>query len=156
MNRDIHLCREGDCRKVDLSFIYPDWTIKDYGLCCKECDRRDKCSVVCDIINHKHLKVEDCSFRKNYKNTLEEILEDKRESLILIQREIAKLEKEIADIEERLNIKSPLDCKICGSNKVIYDTTTALLSCPPKYKGECVCGSVQYIDTQVYRNTKKK
>lgn len=156
MNRDIHLCREGACGKIDLSFIYPDWSIKFHGLCCKDCDNKNKCSAVCDIINHKHLKVEECNFRKNYKDALEEILEYKREGLTYSRREIVKLEEEIAEIGGRLNIKSPLDCRICGSNKVEYNTMSVLLSCPPKYKGKCICGNVQLIETKVYKETKKK
>ena len=156
MNKDIHLCREGACGKIDLSFIYPDWSIQSHGLCCEDCDRKNKCSIVCDIINHKHLKVEECNFRKNYKDALEQILEYKREGLNYNRREISKLEKEIADIEGRLNIKSPLDCHICGSKEVEYDTTKALLSCPPKYIGICECGVTRYVDVRVYREIIRK
>lgn len=156
MNKDFYLCKEGACGRIDLNFLYPDWRISHYGLCCKECSKKEKCFSVCEIINHKHLKVEECGFRKNYKKTLEEILEDKREDLIFSRREIIKLEKEIADIEGRLNIKSPLDCSVCGSKKVKYNTMSVLLSCPPKYEGKCICGNVQYINTQIYKDLTKK
>lgn len=155
MNKNIYLCKEGDCGKVDLNFIYPDWNIKFYGLCCKDCVNRKNCSTVCDVINHKRLKVEECNFRKSYKEELEKILDKKREDIVHSKIEISKLEKEIADIEGRLNIKSPLICHVCGSEDVEYDTTKVLLSCPPKYIGKCKCGTTRYVDVNVYRNNKE-
>lgn len=156
MNKDIYLCREGNCGNVDMSFIYPDEKIKHYGLCCNECDKKDKCLDRCAIIKHRHLKVEECDFRKNYKHTLKEIIEEKRESISNSRKEISKLEQEIANMEEKLNIKSPLECHVCGNKQVSYDTTKALLSCPPKYMGVCQCGTTRYVDVRVYREFIKK
>ena len=156
MNKDIYLCIEGDCGNIDTSFIYKDEKIKHDGLCCNECDKKDKCPDRCAIIEYKHLKVEECEFRKNYKHILKEIIEEKRESISNNRKEILKLEQEIANLEESLNIKSPLECHVCGNKQVIYDITKSLLSCPPKYAGICKCGTTNYIDVSVYRELIKK
>lgn len=137
--------------------FYLDWKIDHYGLCCTECDKKDNCPSVCELLYAKRMTPDSCDSRVNYKECLEIMLEDKRELLVDTKNNMEKLTKEIAKIEGIINIKSPLDCKFCGSKNVEYNTISALLSNPPKYKGVCdVCNKLNYVNVQVYRETMKK
>lgn len=156
MNKDIYLCKEGSCGLVDLSFLYPNREIKNLGICCSECKNKKECPSVCDVVRFRHLKEEECDFRINYKDKLEDILKNKRETLVYTLNEIDGIANEISKIEGKVNIPSPLSCKMCGSVDVDYNTTVVLLSCPPKYRGTCKCGYTQYIETNVYKELVKK
>lgn len=154
MNKNIYLCEEGNCGKVDLSELYMDNSFASYGLCCYSCDK--KCKNECILLNHKHLKVVGCSCRKDYKTTLKDTLKNKRKDMITNMKQILEIEKRLSNLEGRVNISSPLDCKICGG-EVVYNTEDLLLTYPPKYKGVCTeCESVKLITKSIYEENIKK
>ena len=155
MDKDFYLCKEGKCKYIDFGFLNIDKSVNHYGICCDSCEKKSVCVDVCSNTNRKFIKSEDCDFRVNYRDIVEKILKEKREELINTRKQIAKLEKEIAKIDGELKVKSPLECKICGS-EMIYDEMNIRLTCPPKILGGCRCGNYQLVDVKTYSELKKR
>ena len=156
MNREIYLCKEGSCGWIDLSFLRTHEETKSCGICCKECRNIMECPSLCDVIKFKHLKTENCEFRVKYSDELHKILDKRTKDIVKSKKEIMEIKNRLSLLEGTVPVNSPLDCKVCGNEKVDYDTKVVLLSCPPKYKGFCECGNVQFIETNVYKELIKK
>lgn len=95
--------------------------------------------------------------KNNYKDMMEDLLIIKRKQLVNTIKEISEIEKELSKLNNDIRIVSPVACKTCGSDKVLYDTERLLLSYPPKFVGKCLeCESINYINKLAYEELFRK
>lgn len=101
MNKNVFLCREGMCTRL-ANEGDKHIEINNYGICCCSCDNLKECNTKCDLINHRHLKVEDCLERVSYLELLEEMAKNEKSKIKKNKEEVKKIEQEISKLKNKI------------------------------------------------------